>query len=610
MNRQHLTAFIWLRYRLRVNQLKRGGIANQVLLALLAAVAVFVAIGAFFGGFLIGLFAFRHAPLVVRMWVWDGLIIAFLFSWMIGLLTELQRTDALSLDKFLHLPVSLVGAFAINYVSSLASLSLLLFVPGMTGLILGQTFAEGPQMLLAFPLLAAFVLAITALTYQFQGWLATLMTNPRRRRTVIVVVTMSFVLFFQLPNLVNVIRPWEDNAPSPGQQYADRKKEIGKSLESAQISPEEYQQQIDQANKDFEAARKQAKKSDWDKAERTTRVLNTALPPGWLAFGAADLADHSVLPALLGMLGLSLAGSLSLWRAYRTTLRFYSGHDQSGGKVKATAAATPADPAKVRLIEWQLPGVPERVAGIATAAFQSILRAPEAKMALILPIILVLVFGSIFLAQRVSPPMAVRPLMAFGAIATVLVCSIQLAGNQFGYDRAGFRAYVLSPVPRRDILLGKNLAMAPVSLTMIAVALVALECFCPMRIDYFLMTCAQAVAMFLLFCLLANLVSIVAPIPIAPGAMKATQVKLTPVLCHLGLMFAFPLVYLPLLAPLGLELLLAELTGIKVLPVALPLTLAVLVGVVFVYRWGMIQLGRFLSFREQKILEIVTSKSE
>jgi hypothetical protein len=92
--------------------------------------------------------------------------------------------------------------------------------------------------------------------------------------------------------------------------------------------------------------------------------------------------------------------------------------------------------------------------------------------------------------------------------------------------------------------------------------------------------------------------------------MKATQVKLTPVLCHLGLMFAFPLVYLPLLAPLGLELLLAELTGIKVLPVALPLTLAVLVGVVFLYRWGVSQLGRFLSFREQKILEIVTSKSE
>src|SRR5262249_7334194 len=152
----------------------------------------------------------------------------------------------------------------------------------------------------------------------------------------------------------------------------------------------------------------------------------------------------------------------------------------------------------------QLPGLPEQAAAVAVAAFRSVLRAPEAKMAMILPIILVLIFGSIFLAQDVSPPSAVRPLIAFGAMALVLVCAVQLVGNQFGYDRGGFRAYVLSPIPRRDILLGKNMAVAPIALALILVIVVALECLCPMRIDYFLMALVQGVAMFLLFCLLAN----------------------------------------------------------------------------------------------------------
>ena len=191
-----------------------------------------------------------------------------------------------------------------------------------------------------------------------------------------------------------------------------------------------------------------------------------------------------------------------------------------------------------------------------------------------------------------------------------MICAVQLIGNQFGYDRGGFRIYVLSPIPRRDVLLGKNLAVAPFTLGLIVVALIGLECLCPLRIDHFLAAFAQGLAMYLLFCLLANAVSIIAPIPMAAGAMKASQVKLTPLLAHFALLFAFPIVIGPLLLPLGLELLLAEVTGIKVLPIALPLTLGLLVGVVYVYRHGLDFLGRFLAEREQRVLEIVTSKSE
>ena len=46
------------------------------------------------------------------------------------------------------------------------------------------------------------------------------------------------------------------------------------------------------------------------------------------------------------------------------------------------------------------------------------------------------------LRHRVDPPEAVRPLMAFGGIAMMFLTLIQLLGNQFGFDRGGFRVFV------------------------------------------------------------------------------------------------------------------------------------------------------------------------
>ena len=122
-------------------------------------------------------------------------------------LIQFQRAEVLSLDKFLHLPVSLRGAFLINYVGSLLSLTMIVLFPGMLGLSLGLVFSHGPKMLLLFPLLAAFVLMVTAVTHQFRGWLAALMSNPRRRRAIIMGLTAAFILIAQAPNIYfNVIR--------------------------------------------------------------------------------------------------------------------------------------------------------------------------------------------------------------------------------------------------------------------------------------------------------------------------------------------------------------------------------------------------------------------
>ena len=95
-----------------------------------------------------------------------------------------------------------------------------------------------------------------------------------------------------------------------------------------------------------------------------------------------------------------------------------------------------------------------------------------------------IVFGAILLQGRQNMPISVRPLFGFAAIAFTLFGLLQMMGNQFGIDRDGFRVFVLCAVPRRQILLGKNLAFAPVALVISAILVIGVQIVCPMRLDH------------------------------------------------------------------------------------------------------------------------------
>src|SRR5262245_61962820 len=574
--------------------------------------ALIASVGLLVTGLLVGLFAMPHAPPAVRMYVWDGVVLVFLFFWLIGLLIELQRAEGLGLDKILHLPVSPSGAFLVNYVSSLFSLTLIAFVPGMIGLILGQAVSVSPAMLLAIPLLAAFVLAITAVTYQFQGWLASLMTNKRRRRTVLFIATFSIILMLQAPQLINVFRPWE-SAEQSYKRLQEQQAELQRDFGASKMSPEEFQQRQKELTERNKAERQESTQRQLAELERIARVANAVLPIGWFPLGAAALPDHELLSTLLGFLGLSLIGVFSLRPAYRTTLRLYTGQFTSGSAPAKRAAdrpKSPADQRKVPLVERTIPWVSEYASAVATAALRSLSRAPEAKMMFIAPVIMIVVLGGLVLRFDEGPPSEVRPLIAIGSAIMVLLMSVQLVGNQFGYDRTGFRAYVLSPAPRRDILLGKNLAVAPLVLSFGVFALLLVGIVYPMRIDHYPAALAQLLSMFMLFCLLANTLSIFVPIPMAAGSMQPAQVKMGPVFAQLAFLMLFPLVMLPVLIPLGVQLLVEETTDVRWLPISLVLSLAVLAIVAFLYRRMLTVQGDWLAMREQKILEVVTSKLE
>jgi hypothetical protein len=614
VTREHLKAFVWLRWRLRVNQMRKAGTVNAVVTMIVLVFALFASVGLFVTGLAVGLLALASAPPYAHLFMWDGIVLLFLFWWMIGLLADLQRAEALALDRFLHLPVSLSGAFLVNYVSSLFSLTLTVFVPGMVGLILGMTLSIGPVMLLALPLLAAFLFALTAVTYQFQGWLASLMANPRRRRTIIVLVTGGFILIAQAPQLINVMRPWEGgNAPIDRQ--TERLNDLSKEVAATKMPPAEYlrrQQEIFQQTKDEQEQRSQQK---LDRALETTRLINLVLPPGWFPLGAEGLAAGNVLPALLGTLGLSLIGSASLWRAYRTTLRLYTGTYTGADRkvVETTPAAPPppADPTRVYFLERRLPWVSEHAAAVGLAGFRSLLRAPEAKMAFLAPIMMLVVFGGVFMSGQLVPPPGLRPLLAFGAgVMVLLVSGAQLIGNQFGYDRGGFRAYVLSPLPRREILLGKNLAVAPIGVGLAVVSLLVVGAVFPMRIDHYPAVVAQFFAAYLIFCLMANALSIMGPIALAPGSLQPAHIKAVPVLLQMVFLMVMPVAIAPVLIPYGVELLLDNLDVVQGVPISLPLSLVMLLLVGLLYRKAIGWEGAWLAIREQKILEVVTAKAE
>jgi hypothetical protein len=609
VNWQHLHAFLWLRWRLMANQWRRAGAVNAVLMTIVTVGALVTAVPLFIACFVLGLYLIPMATPAHLLYAWDAVIVSFLFFWAIGLVTELQRTEPLSLGKFLHLPVSVNGAFLINYVSSWLRLSLIIFGPIMFGFALALVFVKGTWMLPVLPSVVAFLLMTTALTYQVQGWLAALMSNPRRRRTVIVVTTMIFVLIVQLPNVLNVLAPWGvQRRADPTAALTSDLEELDRAARSRDFDAKEIARRQHELVRKHQLERQQASRTINQRLERTARLVNMVLPVGWLPLGVMSAAQGHVVPSILGLAGMTLIGIASLRRAYATTIGLYQGAFTNRLASPSATLARPASASKPRvlLVEAHLPGLSEPVSAIALGGLRSLVRSPEAKMMLLTPLIMIPIFGSMLLRGRSSMPESIRPLVAMGGMALVLLGVLQMMANQFGFDRDGFRVFVLCAAPRRDILLGKNLVFAPLALGMGAILLVIIQVVCPMRLDHFLAMFPQFVAMFLLFCIVTNLLSIYTPVHVAAGSLKPSNPKLGYVLLQLVMItFLFPLMQAPLLLPLGIETVLRLLGRAAAVPVCLLLTLAEFVVVVAIYLISLHWQGGLLQAREQKILDAV-----
>jgi ABC-2 type transport system permease protein len=264
-------------------------------------------------------------------------------------MVEIQRSEVVDFTKLLHLPVTLPQVFAFNYVASHFTPSLVALLPAMLGLCAGLAFGAGPAMVLMVPLVLGFVFAVTAWTYCLRGWLAALMTNKRRRRTIIVWVALAFILIAQTPNLL---------------------------INSNLFRRKQLEQPITEPGKSGDAPGLPA----------PFVRAHTIVPLGWPGYGAMQLAQGKPWPAVTLTAAAFLIAALGLTRAYQMTMRFYRGADGGAGNSPAAALVKSPEvrPAGRLLVERRLPWLPEDTAALALATFRSLVRAPELKMALVM----------------------------------------------------------------------------------------------------------------------------------------------------------------------------------------------------------------------------------
>jgi ABC-2 type transport system permease protein len=454
---------------------------------------------------------------------------------------------------------------------------------------------------------------VTAVTYQVRGWLASLMMNKRRRRTLVTAIGAAFILLVQLPNLFNrlYLRSRTEKDVASSQQMMEETQKLSADLQRHAVSPQQAQERLDAIKHAQSLERKAVAEFKTEDVIRWVRIADLVIPPGWVAYGAAEASHQIVWPGLLGAVGLCLIAAASLRRSYHTTLRFYRGDYESGEKGKKQVAARPQGERGTLLVERQLPWAPEEAAATAFANLRALIRAPEAKMMLLSLLIVGAIFGSTLAAGRKSRlPETFRPMMAMGVIMIETLSLSQIFQNQFGFDRDGFRTFLLSPARRRNILLGKNLSLAPLAIGSGAFALVILEFLYPLSLAHFLASLVQLVSAYLMVCLIGNYTSILLPSAVRSGSFRSSTTTFSGSLLRVVAVFVLMTALGPLFLPLGIELLLHSLQFAQFVPIYLILALLELALIAVLYALLLESQGLLLQSREQKILQAVTSKND
>jgi ABC-2 type transport system permease protein len=131
---------------------------------------------------------------------------------------------------------------------------------------------------------------------------------------------------------------------------------------------------------------------------------------------------------------------------------------------------------------WELPLLSPELSAIVEKELRYAFRNAQVKMMALMPMILIVVrfFNSQRMGDLRSSARAgefityLSGLMASGGVLYVFLILGGLAANQFAFEEGGMRTYILSPVDRRKILIGKNITVVIVALVF-SVALLALN---------------------------------------------------------------------------------------------------------------------------------------
>ena len=439
LNTAQLGALVWLKWRLFVNALRsRRGTANRVasMLGTLAALALSLLIATGFG---IGAYLIcvnrssggRRAAGMARDLATgasvEALVLLFLFMSMIYLMwaivpLSLGGGEHFDPGRLLLYPISLRKLFLIDLLSELTSLASIFAAPSVFAIALGAGLARGQIGGALVVALCATLFGI-ALAKLLATGVGALMQRKRTRGEAL----LAFV------GVIGAI--------------------------SGML--------LGQAEHFF------GRLNNFPAALRWT-------PPGAVAVALTTTgANANYVLSLAVLLAYTFLLTVLTYRIARGALR------GSGAKRrrKVAAARIDASAAEHAAGGWRLPFGSEALSAIFEKELRYALRNAQLRTMAVMPIILTLSFRLIGMRRGGARgtaallPLSIAPYMeGSGAALSVLYAFLitsALSANLFGYESGGMRAYVLAPVARSKILLGKNLSMLVVSFVLsVAVTLV------------------------------------------------------------------------------------------------------------------------------------------
>ena len=654
MSARRLKAIFLLRWQLSRNAFRRAGAFSATVYIVLRILFFLGLVGGTIGSFFLGKSDFLAANPDRILWLLSGAVSAFLFFWLIGLLAELQQSDSLDHRRMKHLPISLKEMFLFNYAVSHWTPSCLLFLPIFAGFVGGTMLRFGGRMALVLGLLALMILAVSSWTYALRGWLSKLMLNERRRRSLIVWMTGAIILITQVPNLLfnnsffgfRAVAETEriERRLTSDIKYAERRlKEVKETAKNAENNPGEEDMQLDspqerltqqnlrrhrerlidvrerlrKAFSAYQTSLQENAPGDWRlQPETALSVFQVAFPPLWPASASASIARNErgqykrAFGIALGLAGLCYLALIRAFRAVQSEFQMPSLRSKLRPERKETA---PKNSGKTKpaqnWLERNLPGVSNSTAAVAWGTLRCLTRMPEAKMALLIPFLLLVVFGALYFDDlAASKPDAFVRFLPSSILFLSFMGSLPFFTNVFGFDRSGFCALVLSPVPRSEILLGKNLAILPPFLLLTALPLLGIQLLAHPPVLYTISAFLQGLTLCLLLTLFGNLLSIKAPYRSKPGSLQPVKTKSG---ASALMNTLFPFLFLPLLILITLPLLVEELfRWIPFFPFPWNITLSALslLVVAFSYRQSLHFVGSLLASREREILRIVTEQ--
>jgi hypothetical protein len=200
-------------------------------------------------------------------------------------------------------------------------------------------------------------------------------------------------------------------------------------------------------------------------------------------------------------------------------------------------------------------------------------------------------------------------LLAFTVFSTFLGSSF--ASNIFGFDRSGFRFWVLSALPRSEILRGRNWTFGVMVLAIGLTAMIGTNLLWKYS---WLRALEASIAFFAylpLYLVLSNIISILAPFPMAAQGFQPKEFNWKSVVLNIALSTIIPILMGLCSVPWAIEFgVNFAIPSSQKIPIALLLMLLLVGCSWWIYERFLEIVGNLLQSREKELLAIVTSHVE